>query len=116
MKKYLSIISMALVLSACAQPTVPIVDYKNILVTLPKSYMGHCKVVAPPDRESFVEASKDDRVTMLIGMNAALMNSIKDCNDRWDVADTWQEKALTQYANSKNTSFVGQSPDAPVTK
>jgi len=114
MKKNLLIVAAIVALAGCAaQPPVTVTKYQNVVAVVPKSYTGHCAMPKPPTKDTYVRASKDERINMLLKANGSLMKVIKDCNDRWDQVDIWNEKELQLFSNDPIAVFPGQAPAAP---
>lgn len=114
MKKIFLTAAIAAALTGCAVPQpVTVTKYKNIVAVAPKSYTGHCAMPKPPAKQAYVQASKDERITMLLKANSALMKVIKDCNDRWDQLDIWDTKQLELFSNDPIAVFPGQAPAEP---
>jgi hypothetical protein len=99
-------------LTGCAtsQTPVPITKYQNVVLVLPKSYTGHCGLPKPPDKKAYINATKDERINLLLKANSALMTSIKTCNDRWDQVDIWNDEQLKLYQDDPTAIFPGQAP------
>jgi hypothetical protein len=114
MKKILLVAVIATALTGCAAPVpTAVTKYQNVVAVPPKSYMGHCGMPKPPSKDAYIHASKDERITMLLKANSALMKVIKDCNDRLDQIDIWGEKQLQLYSNDPIAVFPGQAPATP---
>lgn len=114
MKKLLLASLAAFALVGCAHTDpVPIYKYQNVVTVLPKSYTGHCVVKAqPPAKDAFVNATKDERVKMLLAFNAGLLVDIQTCDNRWDQVDIWNSAQLKIYGNDPTAVFPGQTPSA----
>lgn len=104
-------IGMAILAGCGSAPTpTPVFKYQNVVAVIPKSYTGHCSMPKPPAKQAYIKASKDDRITLLLKANSALMKVIKDCDDRWDQVDLWNARQLQIYSTDPSAVFPGMTP------
>lgn len=118
MKHFNKLASVALcaALVACGTAPTPtaITKYQNVIITLPKSMLTHCAITPPPSPAVYTNADPQTREQLLRANDAAQMLNIKNCNDKIDQANSWQDLNIKLYQPDPNSVWVGQSPAVPV--
>lgn len=104
MKTILKTILVAILvfgLTGCFE-TIVIKD-KYIVVAPTDAMLQNCDITKPPDRETYINSTADERELLLWGLSMDLYKSIAKCNSRWEPLRNWKKEQIKLYQDKSTT-------------